>query len=94
DANTILKRVWSLAVDLYTKGRLNEVELLEIAHRLGAPLTISIGGESRVFSKSLAIELNKLVAEDPAFRSEFYDSVKAAAIARYSAILSELQSRT
>ncbi|MEM1795962.1 MAG: ABC transporter substrate-binding protein [Sulfolobales archaeon] len=94
DANTILKKVWSLAVDLYTKGRLNEVELLEIAHRLGAPLTISIGGESRVFSKSLAIELNKLVAEDPAFRSEFYDSVKAAAIARYSAILSELQSRT
>ncbi|MEM2763945.1 MAG: hypothetical protein QXH74_06795, partial [Sulfolobales archaeon] len=67
---------------------------LEIAHKLGSPLTISIKGEPRVFSKSLATELNKLVAEDSAFRSEFYDSVKAAALARYSAILSELQSRT
>ncbi|MEM1623695.1 MAG: ABC transporter substrate-binding protein [Sulfolobales archaeon] len=94
DANTILKRVWSLAVDLYVKGRLNEAELLEIAQRLGAPLTISVRGEPRAFSKSLAMELNRLVAEDPAFRSEFYDSVKASALARYRAILSELESRS
>ncbi|MEM2207415.1 MAG: ABC transporter substrate-binding protein [Sulfolobales archaeon] len=94
DTNTLLKKVWSLAIDLYIKGTLSGAELLEIAHKLGSPLTISIKGEPRVFSKSLATELNKLVAEDSAFRSEFYDSVKAAALARYSAILSELQSRT
>lgn len=93
DSNTLLKRAWSLAVELYTKGVLSEAELLEVAHRLGSPLTIGIDGEPRPFTKSLAVELNKLVAGDPAFRSKFYDSVKTAALSRYSAILSELQSR-
>lgn len=93
DSNTLLKKAWSTAVELYGRGKLSEVELLEIAYKLGSLLTISIDGELKVFSKVLAIELNSLVAEDPAFRSRFYDSVKAAALSRYSTVLSELRSR-
>ncbi len=91
DANTLLKEVWSLAVSLYSRGVLSETGLLEVARRLGSPLQVSIDGEPREFSKDFAAEVNRQVAEDPVFRSKFFDAVRSAALARYRAVLSELR---
>jgi len=93
DANTLLKKIWSKAVELYQRGVLSREELRGIAERLGSPLSISIEGSTVVFTKEYAIEINRRLAEDPVFRSNFMKAVKEAAIERYKAILEELEAR-
>ncbi len=94
DANTLLKKVWVKAVELYGKGVIGEEELRSIALRLGSPLTITLEGKTVKFTKDYAVEINKRVAEDASFRSAFISSVKKAAIERYESILRELEARS
>lgn len=91
DANTLLTKIWAKAVSLYERGVINLEKLRDIASRLGAPLTMEIDGVKVKFTKDYAVEINKKVAEDPAFRSKFMKAVKDAALERYKAILGELE---
>jgi hypothetical protein len=93
DANTLLKRVWAKAVELYSRGVISGDELRSIALRLGSPLTITVEGRTVKFTKDYAMEINKRVAEDAGFRSAFMSSVKRAAIERYEGILRLLEAR-
>jgi hypothetical protein len=93
DANTLLKKVWVKAVELYNKGVIRGDELRSIAIKLGSPLTITLEGRTVKFTKDYAVEINKRVAEDAGFRSEFISAVKKAALERYKVILRELEAR-
>ncbi|MFZ8789287.1 MAG: extracellular solute-binding protein [Acidilobaceae archaeon] len=93
DANTLLKKVWVKAVELYNKGVIRGDELRSIAIKLGSPLTITLEGRTVKFTKDYAVEINKRVAEDASFRSEFISAVKKAALERYKVILRELEAR-
>ncbi|MFZ8792401.1 MAG: ABC transporter substrate-binding protein [Acidilobaceae archaeon] len=93
DANTLLKRVWVKAVELYNRGVISGDELRSIALMLGSPLTITVEGRTVKFTKDYAMEINKRVAEDAGFRSAFMSSVKKAAIERYEGILRLLEAR-
>ena len=93
DANTLLKKVWVKAVELYNKGVIRGDEIRSIAIKLGSPLTITLEGRTVKFTKDYAVEINKRVAEDASFRSEFISAVKKAALERYKVILRELEAR-
>ncbi|MEM1702079.1 MAG: extracellular solute-binding protein [Desulfurococcaceae archaeon] len=93
DANTLLKNTWRKAMELYKRGLLSQEDLTEIAHKLGEPLVAVIGGEVVHFTKEYAVSINKRLAEDPVFRSEFIDAFRKAAIDRYSALLRSLEFR-
>ena len=93
DANTLLKKVWVKAVELHTKGVIGWDELRSVAMRLGSPLIITLEGRTAVFTKDYAVEINKRVAEDAAFRSAFMSAVKKAALERYNYVLGELEAR-
>jgi hypothetical protein len=50
-------------------------------------------GRTVKFTKDYAVEINKRVAEDASFRSEFISAVKKATLERYKVILRELEAR-
>jgi len=91
DTNTLLKKVWVKALELYSRGLLSRDDLLRIQGELGKPLTLRIIVETRDFTREYAIEINKSIAEDTLFRDKFMDSIKRAAIERYNSILRELE---
>lgn len=89
DANTLLKKAWSRALEAYASGKISRQDLEAIASKLGSPLEIEYRGSRSLFTRDYAASINSLLAS-AGEASAFKAAVKKAALERYSQILSRL----
>jgi len=88
----LLQQAWTLLLNKYYNGEIDDATLQDYINRLGAPLTYTdpVTGETVTFTMDDAIRVTKLIQQDATLISKYQVAWSQAASERFQSIISEL----